>query len=80
MAWSREGEELEGWEGEDVSGWTESSMSEPLRQMSKAVQPAANAPATAEKKLTAHAGVGWPMYVTHENMRQKNQQQSDQKG
>ena len=55
-------------------------MSEPLRQMSKAVQPAANAPATAEKKLTAHAGVGWPMYVTHENMRQKNQQQSDQKG
>ena len=31
------------------------------RQMSMAVQPAANAPATAEKQLIAQAGVGWPM-------------------
>ncbi len=29
--------------------------------MSMAVQPAANAPATAEKSETAQAGVGWPM-------------------
>ena len=39
----------------------ESSMSLPDRQMSIAVQPAANAPATAEKSETAQAGVGWPM-------------------
>ena len=48
--------------------------------MSIAVQPAANAPATAEKRLTAQAGVGWPMYVTHENRRQNSQEQSVQKG
>ena len=58
----------------------ESSMSLPERQMSIAVQPAANAPATAEKSDTAHAGVGWPMYVTQEKTRQKIQQQSVQKG
>ena len=39
----------------------ESSMSLPDRQMSIAVHPAANAPATAEKSDTAQAGVGWPM-------------------
>ena len=55
-------------------------MSEPLRQMSIAVKPAANAPATAEKRLTAHAGVGWPMYVTQPNRRQNIQQQRDQNG
>lgn len=36
-------------------------MSLPERQMSIAVQPAAKAPATAEKSETAQAGVGWPM-------------------
>ena len=35
-----------------------------------AVQPAANAPVTAENSDIAHAGVGCPMYVTHENSRQ----------
>ena len=58
----------------------ESSMSLPERQMSIAVKPAANAPATAEKSDTAQAGVGWPMYVTKEKTRQKIQQQSVQKG
>ena len=43
------------------SAGTESSMSLPDRQMSIAVQPAAKAPATAEKSETAQAGVGWPM-------------------
>ena len=40
------------------------------RHMSMAVQPAANAPVTAENSDIAHAGVGCPMYVTHENSRQ----------
>ena len=31
------------------------------RQTSMAVQPAANAPVTAEKSDIAQAGVGWPM-------------------
>ena len=54
--------------------------SRPERQMSIAVKPAAKAPKTAEQRLTAHAGVGWPMYVTHENALQKNHEQSVQNG
>ena len=77
------GEAAEQVAGEEASSPVadiESSMSEPLRQISIDVKPAARAPATAENRLTAHAGVGCPMYVTQLKMRQNIQQQSDQKG
>ena len=51
-----------------------------LRQMSIAVQPAANAPKTAEQSETHHAGVGWPMYVTQPNALQKSHEQNVQNG
>ena len=38
----------------DMKSWAE-------RQISIAVQPAANAPKTAEQSETHHAGGGWPM-------------------
>ena len=50
------------------------------RHISIAVQPAANAPNTAEQRLVAHAGVGCPMYVTHENALQKSHEQNVQNG
>ena len=45
-----------------------------------AVQPAANAPVTAEKSDIAQAGVGCPMYVTQEKRRQNIQPHSVQNG
>ncbi len=51
-----------------------------LRLMSMAVKPAASAPAVAEKRLIAQAGVGCPMYVTQANILQKSQLQSVQNG
>jgi hypothetical protein len=39
-------------------------MSEAERVISIAVQPAANAPNTAETRDIAHAGFGWPRKVT----------------
>ena len=59
---------------------TPSTKSCALRQMSIAVQPAANAPKTAEQSETHHAGVGWPMYVTQPNALQKSHEQNVQNG
>ena len=63
----------------------DSSPSSPIkscaeRHISMAVHPAASAPATAEKQLIAHAGVGWPIYVTQKNSLQNNQLQRVQNG
>ena len=51
-----------------------------LRQISIAVHPAASAPNTAEQRLIAQAGVGWPMYDTQEKSLQKIQLQTVQNG
>ena len=60
--------------------WLVASRSWAERQMSIAVQPAAKAPKKAEHRLTAHAGVGWPMYVTPANNLQNIQLQRVQNG
>ena len=54
--------------------------SRPLLHISIAVNPAANAPATAENSDMHHAGVGWPMYVTHPNTLQNTHEQNVQNG
>ena len=48
--------------------------------ISIAVHPAAIAPNAAEQRLTHQAGVGCPMYVTHENALQKSHEQNVQNG